>query len=57
MIVSALIAAVGKRNAQIVRLLIESGADINVKNNDGITPLMAASYEGYQDIVAILKGK
>jgi ankyrin repeat protein len=34
--------------------LIEKGADVNAKSNDGITPLMCASLSGFSDAVAIL---
>ena len=37
-----------------VQLLIESGTDINNKNNDGDTPLFMACYHGYIDIVKLL---
>jgi len=39
----------------IVKLLIENGADVNVKDKDGMTALMYASEEGYTEIVSLLK--
>jgi len=38
----------------IVKLLIEAGADINIKNNYGVTSLMLASEGGYKEIVKLL---
>ncbi len=37
-----------------VKNLLDQGADINVKNKDGITALMLASADGYKDIVELL---
>jgi len=41
----------------IVRLLLEAGADVNAKDDDGSTALMLASRNGYIDIVRLLKSK
>ncbi len=38
----------------LVKALIEDGADVNEKNNDGVTALMWASSEGHNDIVTQL---
>jgi serine/threonine-protein phosphatase 6 regulatory ankyrin repeat subunit B len=35
-------------------MLIDAGADPNVSTDDGFTPLMAASGEGYLEIVKLL---
>jgi len=45
----------GKKDA--VELLIDSGAEVNVKNNEGKTPLDNASKLGYKDIAELLKTK
>ncbi|WP_167496567.1 ankyrin repeat domain-containing protein [Desulfopila sp. IMCC35006] len=37
-----------------VKNLLDQGADVNVKNKDGITALMLASADGYKDIVELL---
>ncbi len=41
-------------NIEEVRLLVDSGADIEVKNNDGWTPLYVVSRNGHIDIVKLL---
>ena len=40
---------------EVVKLLIDKGADINSKNDDGFTPLDMASQEGHNYIVELLK--
>lgn len=42
----------GQANA--VRTLIDKGANINVKDNDGWTALMQAAYYGYADVAQVL---
>ena len=42
----------GKANA--VRTLIDKGADVNAKDDDGETALMLAAYYGYADVVRVL---
>ncbi|KAL5110458.1 Myotrophin [Taenia crassiceps] len=39
---------------EILDLLVKNGADVNVKDSYGITPLLAAVYEGHADCVAFL---
>ena len=39
---------------ETVKLLIENGADINAKDEDGYTVLMHASFNGYLEIVKYL---
>lgn len=40
--------------ANIVELLIENGADVNVKSDEGKTPLHGAAFVGYEEGVRIL---
>ena len=53
----ALFAAVSRRRAQTVRSLINSGANIDARSETGLTPLMMAASEGYDEIVLLLKIK
>ena len=39
---------------EIVRFLVENGADVNARNHIDNTPLMAASYHGHAAIVSYL---
>ncbi|KAK4471982.1 hypothetical protein MN116_005360 [Schistosoma mekongi] len=39
---------------EICDYLIRKGADINVNDNFGVTPLLAAIYEGHVDCVSLL---
>ena len=41
----------------LVKLLIDKGADIHVKNSSGWTPIMEASRNGYFEIVELLVSK
>lgn len=38
----------------VVKLLLENGADINIQDDDGSTALMCAAEHGYLDIVNLL---
>ena len=40
--------------ARDVRRLLSEGADVNDINEQGVTPLMAASYEGHVEVVDML---
>ena len=51
---SALQAASQSGQADIVRILLDRGADVNLSNKEGSTALMAASFNRHQDIVKIL---
>ena len=42
-------------NVNVVKWLLEKGADINAKNKDGETASMMASKKGHQDVVNLLK--
>ena len=46
--------AAWKGHTDIVKLLIENGADVNEKNALGWTPLGSAAYFGYTDVVKLL---
>jgi ankyrin repeat protein len=43
-----------KRHDSIVSLLLENGANVNVKDEDGCTPLHFASMEGQDAVVSLL---
>jgi ankyrin repeat protein len=45
----------GIRHTEIVRLLVASGADINLPDKDGVTPLARAKNKGFTDIIKILE--
>ena len=38
----------------VVRVLVEQGADIDKAKNDGATPLFIASQNGHVDVVRVL---
>jgi len=44
----------GKRHTEIVRLLVEAGADFNLPDKDGVSPLKHAKNKGFTDIIKIL---
>jgi len=45
----------GKRHTEIVRLLVDAGADVNLPDKDGDTPLAHAKKKGFTDIINILE--
>lgn len=47
-------AACANRRPRTVKLLLENGADPNVKDDDGVTPLMIARALGFTDIITML---
>ncbi|WP_172619686.1 ankyrin repeat domain-containing protein [Paenibacillus alvei] len=44
----------GKNHQEIVNLLIEHGADVNLADSSGVTPLQHAKKHGYQEMVDVL---
>lgn len=44
----------GARHTEVVRLLVEAGADVNLADSNGITPLGHARERGYQQMIEIL---
>lgn len=45
----------GPRHTEVVRLLVEAGADVHLADGNGVTPLEHARRRSYEDIVAILE--
>ncbi|WP_188995076.1 ankyrin repeat domain-containing protein [Paenibacillus nasutitermitis] len=46
----------GERHQKIVQLLVDHGADVNIADRDGVTPLQHAQKSGYRAIETILIG-
>lgn len=44
----------GAKHQKIVQLLVNHGADVNIADGNGVTPLMHARQQGFQEIVDIL---
>ena len=51
---TALMLAVSHGRADMVALLLECGANVNMQDEDGSTALMCAAEHGHQDIVKLL---
>jgi ankyrin repeat protein len=51
---TALMLAASHGRCDMIRLLVESGADVNARDEDGSTALMCACEHGYIDIVEML---
>jgi len=47
----------GPVHTQIVRLLVEAGANVNIADREGITPLQHAKRRGYAEMVRILESR
>ena len=43
------------KQQEIVQLLIVAGADVNLVDGDGVTPLRHARKKGFKEIVAMLE--
>jgi ankyrin repeat protein len=46
----------GPRHSEVVRLLVEAGADVNLADGSGVTPLAHARQRGFDEIISILEG-
>ena len=46
--------AVGQKHDEIVRLLVEAGANMDIADNDGDTPLHRAAIQGKDKVVSLL---
>ncbi len=46
----------GKAHTEIVRLLVAAGANVNIADRDGVTPLAHAKRRGFSEMVRILSG-
>ena len=44
----------GAAHTEIVRLLVEAGAGVNIADRDGVTPLAHAKKSGYSGMIRIL---
>jgi hypothetical protein len=44
----------GPAHQEIVRLLVDAGADVEIADRDGVTPLQHARDRGYDEMVAAL---
>ena len=42
-------------HTEVVRLLVEAGADVNLADSQGVTPLAHAEQSDYEEIAAILR--
>lgn len=51
---TALFNAILKSRVPMVESLLKNGIDVNVRNSDGVTPLMAAASTGNLDVVSML---
>ncbi len=45
----------GKKHTETLRALVEAGADVNIRDGRGATPLTLAQSRGYREMVAILE--
>ena len=45
----------GERHTEVVRLLVDAGADVNLADSAGVTPLAHARQRGFEKIVEILE--
>jgi ankyrin repeat protein/DNA-binding beta-propeller fold protein YncE len=44
-----------QRHTEVVRLLVQAGADVNLADSNGVTPLAHARQRGFEEIEAILE--
>jgi CubicO group peptidase (beta-lactamase class C family) len=52
-----LVESAGKGNLDNVKLLIDNGVDVNVKNDEGLTAYQYASFKGMEKVTGYLKEK
>ena len=45
----------GQRHTEVVRLLVDAGANVNLADRDGVSPLAHARRRGHRDIIQILE--
>jgi ankyrin repeat protein len=45
----------GPTHTEIVRLLVEAGANVNLADRDGVTPLAHARRRGFGEMASILE--
>jgi ankyrin repeat protein len=45
----------GNNHTETLRALVEAGANVNIPDGSGVTPLKLAQSRGYRDMVAILE--
>jgi ankyrin repeat protein len=53
---TALYHAVEHHNTEIVKLLVENGADPKLSANNHISPVLLAEKKGYSDLIRIIEG-
>jgi ankyrin repeat protein len=54
---TALYVAAGYGRLEVVRLLLDGGADPSLARSDGITPLMATAEDGHLEVLRLLLGR
>jgi ankyrin repeat protein len=47
----------GTGRTEIISALIDAGADMNVKDGSGLTPMQLAAKNGHKDLVTMLLAK
>ncbi len=51
---TALFNAILKRRPRMIHSLVRAGVDVNDRNIEGMTPLMVAAEQGYDDCISVL---
>jgi ankyrin repeat protein len=51
------IVAAFEGHEEVVKMLLEAGADVNAKDTEGNTALSLATARGHQEVVKLLKSK